>query len=194
MLDFLDWDINPAGDAPAPEVPLPDAPAPEFPGGASAADAFFTYRPQVTQMFGSELNSQELLNSPLFADTSTSTSEGVKGGTTTVNTGGSIFESMRRFLNLPDTEAGRRDAANLTVAAGVTAGGAILQGIGSGVTNARNRKLAEQKLAIEKGVADSQIALNNSKAHNLVPGSVAQPGLINAFAPAKYVPVTKRTA
>lgn len=156
----------------------------------ASADAFFTYRPSVVQHFSSMLDSKNILENPLFGGT---TPEGVKLEGKPVSTGDGIMDSIRKFMGYPDTPAGRIAAGNAAVGAAVTAGGAVLAGIGQGINSDRARKLAEKKLETENRVADSQIALNNSKAHqNLSTLTVGAPGLIN-FTPAKFVPVKQRS-
>jgi hypothetical protein len=183
-----------AGDPSLLNPPAPDQYASGgFDGVNTAVDPLFTYAGQLGykadpagELTWSSNESSTFGGDSVVAD---SKAASLVDQARTSNDGGfkALYKQVRDALDL-DTAGGRAAAGIAT-----TLGGALIAGVGKGYFENQKRKIEEKKVNTDSLLAQSQIALNNARAHNAAP-AIGGSGLINnpTFKPAAITPVATR--
>jgi len=193
-----DATVNPASTEPLPawtqaDTPAPDAPAPDAPTYIPNGDPMGMYSRQVNDFYRTFGGAP---NEPAFqrnlADTSPTGTDVRGAGPKPTDTGGGVFDSIRKFFGFSDTAEGR-NASAAAVAGGISS---LLGGATRGILDAPKREAEIAALRSRSKVDDAAAAVAQRKLDNQAGMSGLAlnpaPGLLG-FRAAPIVPIKTRT-
>ena len=159
-------------------------------------DPFDFYLPFLENTFTSSAGADEFAGAGAIFGTSgpSETVESSKSGASGVDksAGSGLMARIRNAFGFPDTEKGNIEAGR----AATTLVGAGIMGAAKGYGANEANKLEKAKMAQNKGLLDSQIALNKSRTNQVGLDKLKftqAPGMVNApWKPTPFIPVKDR--